>query len=461
MDLSPSNFVLLCLAILTARPTAMSQPDLSGWNRLVRQMEQALWVSDLERMEPGCVLGMFEPRLNPDRFKTRSAWADGLTAQLEALPLAEHHADRALQVLLADGMRAFSLVQTAADRHRAEVEAAFEADGLPREWGLLPMALTGWDGAYYGPGRRAGPWAMDLVSALSHQLEIRRGWDERHVMEKMTLAAVAQARQATAAFPGDPMKQVLAFVRGVQAAQRFDVEQVDAELLEWLHLLRVLLQTDRNFDRDNAHSLWLMRDQQWSTVSCPESSFFHFSLLDVSPAVLRALKEENPWYTSDSVAFNPLRPAMLTPQGATGWVPLDALPCGRSPDRNVPRPVVRHQVQPGEVLGTIARDYRVRIDEIIAHNGLSGDLIRVGQWLEIPGGLPGPKQETPPKASSDPAGPAADSNTPWVWHTVQPGESYWSISTQYPQATMESLLRMNDIAPEALRPGMKVRIPPP
>jgi membrane-bound lytic murein transglycosylase D len=152
---------------------------------------------------------------------------------------------------------------------------------------------------------------------------------------------------------------------------------------------------------------------------------------------------------------------MLTPQGSTGWVPLDALPCGRSPDRNVSRPVVRHQVQPGEVLGTIARDYRVRIDEIIAHNGLSGDLIRVGQWLEIPGGLPGPRQETLPKASSDPAGLEADSNTPWVWHTVQPGESYWSISTQYPQATMESLLRMNDIAPEALRPGMKVRIPPP
>lgn len=461
MDLSPNRFIVLCLAILTMPSIVRTQPDLSGWNRVIRQMEDASWVSDLERIEPGCILGDFEPRLNPDRFKVRSAWADRLTSQLEALPLAEHHADRALQVLLADGMRGFSLVQTAADRHRTEVEAAFEAGGLPREWSVLPMALTGWDWAYYGPGRRAGPWAMDLVSALSHQLEVRRGYDERHIMETMTPAALAQARQATEAFPENPLKQVLAFVRGFQAAERFDAEQLDAELLEWLHLLRVLLQTDRNFDRDHAHSLWLMRDREWSTASCPDGAFFHFSLLDVSPELQRALKEENPWYTADSVSFQPLRPALLIPEDASVSALLEPLPCGRSPDRNIPLASVRHQVQPGEVLGTIARDYRVRIDEILAHNGLSGDLIRVGQWLEIPGGLPRPNKETPTQASTASQSTGADSDTPWVWHTVQPGESYWSISAQYPQATMEALLRMNEIAPEALRPGMKIRIPSP
>jgi LysM repeat protein len=44
---------------------------------------------------------------------------------------------------------------------------------------------------------------------------------------------------------------------------------------------------------------------------------------------------------------------------------------------------------------------------------------------------------------------------------VQEGESFWSIARQYDHAEMDDLMRMNDIPAEALRPGMKLRIPPP
>ena len=436
---------------------AMAQPDLSGWNQLVRPLEYAPWAKDFEMIEPGSILGTHSPQLNPARFRSRSNWGNKLIAQLEALPLSEHHADRALQVLLADGMRAFTLVQSAADRHRGALEDAFSSAGLPPDWVVLPMALTGWNNAYYGPGRRAGPWAMDLATSLACGLEIRRGWDERHIHERMTAAAIAHAGKATQAFPDDPLKQVLAFIRGRQAADRFNPEAMDAELLEWLHLLRVLLQTDQNFDRDDTHSLWLLREKQQQSITCTDGDILYFSFIDAPTGVQRAMKQENPWFTTDSVAFLPERPGLVVPLHVA--TSLNApLPCGQQPERNPPIHIIRHQVQPGEVLGVIARNYGVRIEAITAHNGLDSDLIRVGQWLEIPGG-------TTPATSSKASSTAPASRVEkapsgsWIWHTVVEGESYWSISNLYPQASLEDLLRINETPPESLRPGMKIRIP--
>lgn len=447
----------LQIALFALLPAAApAQPDLNGWVRLIRSMEDALWVQDLEAMEPGAVLSPLQPDLEPSRWWKRSDWAELLIAQLEMLPMASHHADRALNRMLADGMLTFRLMECAADRHRIRMESAFEQAGLPMEWAILPMALTGWDQAYYGPGRRAGPWAMDVTSALSHGLDIRRGWDERHIEESMERAAVERARIMTGAFPGDPMRQVIAFVQGPQAAERFDPESLNAEGLEWGHLLRVILQVDRNFNRDGTAALWVMRDRNQDTFSCPKDKpWLHFSLLSDEPAVVQAIKVENPWYTLDSVGFHPLRPQLLVPGSLTGRLKPAAEACGVLRKADAPLAVVLHTVGPGEVLGTIARDYGVRIEAIIGANGLEGDLIRAGQTLRIPGGIPPPEGDRGRTQRQD-----REEGT-WIWHTVQPGESYWTISQRYPQAGLQDLLEMNDIRPESLQPGMKLRIPPP
>ncbi len=431
-----------------------AQPDLIGWESLVRSLEWSPGIEDLESLEPGCVLTPLEPQMDPSRWRVRSPWGESLLKQLEALPLAEHHADRALRRMLDNGMLCFRLMEAAADRHRKEVEAAFEQAGLPADWAILPMALTGWNNAYYGPGRRAGPWAMDLTSALSHGLEIRRGWDERHVPEAMIPAAIAQAQKAAEAFPQDPLRQVMAFVRGPQAARGLDATALDAALLEWLHLFRVILQVDRNFDWDDTQALWMLRDAQLQRLTCPEAGPVFFSLADTVPAVYGALRMENPWFTTDSIGFHEKRPQLLVPlEVGLRWSNWDAF-CSRRPTALAPIAALVHVVGPGDVLGAIARDYGVRIGEIKRFNNLEGDLIRVGQKLEIPGSL-GRIAPTPTPTAQP------DDDAPWIWHTVQQGESYWTISQQYPQAGLEEIMRMNAVSAEALQPGMKLRIPPP
>jgi len=448
--------VALGLLMLVVAAQAHAQPDLKGWAGIVRSMQHASWVQDLEQLEPGSVLGPSEPRIDPERFKSRSEWAEVLVQQLENLPHGAHHADRALERLLADSMLCFRIMETAADRYRPTASSAFVDAGLPVEWALLPMALTGWDNTYYGPGRRAGAWAMDVPTALSHGVAIRRGWDERHIPEVMIPAAIAEAQRVTGLFTEDPLKQVIAFVQGPHAARRFNPEALDASLLEWCHLLRVILQVDRNFDRDDTQALWLMRQRSLGSAKCEgPQSHWHFSAVEGTAEQVAALKEANPWFTTDSIGFTSLRPGLVLTDATRSLFPSQGMPCATAPVPTMEQPVMLHTVQAGEVLGIIARNYRVRIDAIKAHNGLLSDLIEVGQVLEIPGGMLPPERTSAPQ----PVQPAPEG--PWIWHVVQEGESYWSIAQLYPQADLEVLMRMNTASPSALRPGMKLRIPPP
>ena len=451
------DFIIFLPAMLWLG-TALGQPDLTRWSSLTSAFEESTWLADLERLEPGCILSAAQPDLSVDGVRPLTPWADALVSELEALPLAEHHADRALQRLLEEGMRRFQLVEAAADRDRPGMEAALERMGLPREWAVLPMVLTGWDRNYYGPGRRAGAWAMDLPTGLSLGLTIRRGWDERHVPERMASAACAHIQRVQSWFPDSPARQVLSFVRGKSAGDAFDPDALDADLLGWLHLLRVMVQVDRNFQRDRLHALWALREKEWTAFSCDGDSPLYFSHHRNTDWQLKALKQENPWFTTDSIGITDIRPSVRV---RSSWIQ-------KAPDSGqawcaAKRPELRslewtYTVRPGDVLGTIARRTGVRIEELRRWNGLDGDLIRVGQTLVLRGGIPPDPKDTPAADGPSPGG-ESDIQTDWVWYTVQPGDSYWSIASAKPGVGLGDLLGLNDIAPESLRPGMRIRIP--
>ena len=74
------------------------------------------------------------------------------------------------------------------------------------------------------------------------------------------------------------------------------------------------------------------------------------------------------------------------------------------------------------------------------------------------GGIPpDPADARSAKMPSSPTAP--DARTDWVWYTVETGDSYWSIASATPGVGLADLLDLNDIAPESLRPGMRIRIP--
>lgn len=96
---------------------------------------------------------------------------------------------------------------------------------------------------------------------------------------------------------------------------------------------------------------------------------------------------------------------------------------------------VEHVVESGESLWTVARRHGVSVADLREANGISGEVIRPGQTLRIPG-----------------AAPAA------VEHTVRNGETLWGIAREY-RSTVAAIRSVNGILDEVIVPGQKLTIP--
>lgn len=128
---------------------------------------------------------------------------------------------------------------------------------------------------------------------------------------------------------------------------------------------------------------------------------------------------------------------------------------------------LHHRVHSGETLSTIARKYRVSLAEVRRFNKINGSLIRVGQDLVIP--VPADKKyysnytapQTPTtRRVSVPRKPVE--NVPGHAkhvHTVQNGESFWSISQQY-GVSLTKLRQWNGLSNYArlIKPGQTLNI---
>jgi membrane-bound lytic murein transglycosylase D len=123
-----------------------------------------------------------------------------------------------------------------------------------------------------------------------------------------------------------------------------------------------------------------------------------------------------------------------------------------SPGSTYGRDKIVHRVRSGEVLGTIAQQYRVRVSDIRRWNNLNGNLIRVGQRLNI--------WLQPGLASKQAAGPPPKPVTTIVngtkYHIVQPGDTLWSISRIYEGLSIEKIKKLNNLAGHQIKPGQKL-----
>jgi len=127
------------------------------------------------------------------------------------------------------------------------------------------------------------------------------------------------------------------------------------------------------------------------------------------------------------------------------------------------RDKIVHTVRSGEVLGTIAEKYKVRISDIRSWNNINGNLIRINQRLNIYVSQSYynsinnqniiVKEQTPSTQTSLPK-PSASNKV----HIVQPGDSLWEISRQYEGLTIERIKELNNLKSNKIKPGQKLII---
>ncbi len=116
---------------------------------------------------------------------------------------------------------------------------------------------------------------------------------------------------------------------------------------------------------------------------------------------------------------------------------------------------IRYRVRSGDYLGKIADRYRVRISDIKRWNGLRSNNLRIGQRLTI--FTRSPNVTAAVAKTKSKAIKTTVVNGSKV-HTVQQGDSLWTISRKYPGISIENLREWNGISGSNLKPGTKLKL---
>lgn len=117
---------------------------------------------------------------------------------------------------------------------------------------------------------------------------------------------------------------------------------------------------------------------------------------------------------------------------------------------------IRYRVKSGDYLGKIAARYGVGVRQIQRWNGLRSSRLRVGQRLII-----FPKRPYIPKSKGTQTASTSSSRTPSKGakvHTVQKGDTLWTISKKYPGISVENLREWNGIRGDIVHPGTALKL---
>lgn len=96
----------------------------------------------------------------------------------------------------------------------------------------------------------------------------------------------------------------------------------------------------------------------------------------------------------------------------------------------------QYTVEPGDTLWLISRRYGTTVEAIKRLNGLTGDMLYIGQVLKIPGTQTNGYRE----------------------YTVQPGDSLWLLSRRF-GTTVEAIMKLNSLTSDLINAGQVLKIP--
>ena len=123
------------------------------------------------------------------------------------------------------------------------------------------------------------------------------------------------------------------------------------------------------------------------------------------------------------------------------------------PEKNQEKIV--HRVRSGEVLGTIAQQYNVRVSDIQEWNNLRSTRINIGQKLVI---YTSGKSSASAKPKSKPPKETVSDNN-YVYHVVRDGDTLWDIANEYSGVSVDQIIELNkDVNTKNLKPGQKIKI---
>lgn len=112
--------------------------------------------------------------------------------------------------------------------------------------------------------------------------------------------------------------------------------------------------------------------------------------------------------------------------------------------------VINYTIKPGDVLGTIAMQYNVSINDLKNWNNLKSEKLIAGKNLVI---YTDSKPNTTQQVATNTKQGSPKSN----WHTVRNGESLWSIAKLY-KVIVADIMAWNNLTSDRVQIGQKLKI---
>ncbi len=342
-----------------------------------------------------------------------------------------------------------------------------EKRGLPLELAMLPMVESGFNPYAYSPSHASGLW--QFIGSTGRAFGLRQDWwyDGRRDVVESTRAAMDYLERLNRRFDGDWLLALAAYNAGERRVERAVRKNLDQGLPGDFFSLKLprettayvpkLLAVARLVADPDGHGVtWKpLPNQAYFTIVDAGGQIELGKVAQMSGVAMSEIYRLNPGYTRWATPpEGPHRLLVPVDHGHRLATVLAALPAES-------RTTYRHYtVRSGDSLSTIAARHDTTVDVLKISNKLSGNQIRAGSTLLIPG--PGQSAGTAVVAHTNPhvrkVRRSKTRRTPTTVYTVRRGDSLWKIARRY-QVSVGELAAWNQVGKSTvLRPGQKLRI---
>jgi len=372
-----------------------------------------------------------------------------------------------------------------------DVMAQLEAAGLSPSIRFLAPALSAMNIRSKGSDKRAGIWQLTHFQAVLNGLAVNKTIDERFDSGKATQAAIEEILKMKKNFGSDE-KAMLALIAGpVNLRNALSAANDSSELNELISALPA--NASETLALWQAMTVFLTEnkpDREWTfpandTVYIDGETNFQ-QIAEAIEIPLSVLQDKNPQYPYSIVPASGRKQYLYLPEGKKAdflslqdsvyalydstlfEVVAQKIEYPPAPNRQYlgekvkdleieGKTKIKYTLKSGDVLGFIAEDYDVRVEDLKYWNNIYNERrIQAGQKLDIfvddadaeyyrnlhPEPLTKSGAKNPAAAASYPI-PA---NAKKIEHVVKSGESPYVIAKQYKGVTPEAILYWNGIS---------------
>jgi len=467
---------LAALSLTACASLTPHDPDPSPQHGAERAVEEEVpaWIESLDEATLQAALGGSIPTLgqplaeDPDPGTAKAPEPASIWDRIRGafkLPRYDNERVQRQRQALAGRDAYFERVGQRAEPYLHYILEQLEARDLPAELIALAIVESGFQPFAYSHGQAAGLWQFVPGTARSLGLEINYWYDGRRDLVAATNAALDYLEQLHAAFDGDWLLAMAAYNAGkgnVRAAQRraraagkaptFWALELPAETERYVPRILAI----RDILREPAQyqvSLPQIPDEPRIRVVELEHQIDLALAAELADIPMDRLYRLNPglnrWATAPS---GPHR--LVLPQGAAARFEREL--AAMDPEALVKWR--RHEIESGETLSHIARQYDVTVELLRELNGLHGDTIRTGEHLHVPISSRPSEEYALSAANRLEALKGRERRGERHSHTVQPGETLWEIARSY-NVSVEELASWNGMAPgDPLQPRQELAI---